>query len=873
MELDILKELNAEQREAVTTTEGYVRVIAGAGSGKTKALTSRYVFIVKELGISTANILCVTFTNKAAREMKKRIRTMIGDNDTALICTFHGFCRQLLREDIHTLHYPNNFIVMDNEDVSSILKIVYEQANISSRQYIYNQAKDMIAKRKSTNEHIKYLLQMDSKEIKDKFLNSQKVEDKIFFGYLYQQRKTFNLDFTDLITFALYILENFKEKREKWQQRMQYVMVDEFQDVSLSQYRIATILSDYHKNLFVVGDPDQTIYSWRGARIEFILNFDKVFSNTKTIFMNTNYRSTENILKVSNSLIDKNENRIKKELNAVKKSKIPVIYNHSKNVFDEARWISEQIKEIKSNGNDYDNICILYRAHYVSRSLEEAFVKEKIPYAIYSGIAFYERKEIKDVLSYLRMVVFEDDLSFVRTINEPKRNFGKKRMEIIQNYAEKNNCSLFNALKVNITEKLIENSKANEFVELIERYQKIYKEMSITDLLIEVLNESGYEAMLRQGGEEERLDNIAELKNSIALYENSAGEETNIEDYLQEIALYTNTDLKEDDDEKVKMMTIHSAKGLEFPYVFITGMNEGIFPSQRANTKEKLEEERRLAYVGYTRAENALFLSDSEGFNYDGTFRYPSRFIFNINKKYLNYNAKLDKNLVDSAEDYINTSESKFIAKSKIVFAVGDRISHGIFGAGIIEKVNLDEAAYIIKFDKSKTSRSISFSAKLSKEANLEKKNINLEKLKAETEAEAKRIEEEKLKAEAEGKKIEEEKLKAEVEAIRIEEEKLRIEAETKKIEEEKRKLEIEARKIEEEKLKIDAEEKMLEELKLKRDAEIQEKKKRIIKEIEEQERIIIQNKFKFFGKGLRIKKSAREKIDTLKNELNRLNN
>ncbi|MEG2743936.1 MAG: UvrD-helicase domain-containing protein, partial [Clostridium sp.] len=788
MESNILKELNAEQREAVTSTEGYVRVIAGAGSGKTKALTSRYVYIVKELGISTANILCVTFTNKAAREMKKRIRAMIGDNDTALICTFHGFCRQLLREDIHTVHYPNNFIVMDGEDTSSILKIVYEQANITSRQYTHKQAKDMINYRKSMMEHIKYMLQMDSKEIKDKFLNSQKVEDKIFFGYLYQQRKTFNLDFIDLITFALYILENFEEKKKKWQQRMQYVMVDEFQDVSSSQYQIATILSNYHKNLFVVGDPDQTIYSWRGARIEFILNFDKVFSNVKTIVMNTNYRSTENILKVSNSLIDKNENRIKKELNAVKKSKIPAIYNHSKNVFDEARWISEKIKEIKSKGNGYEDICILYRAHYVSRSLEEIFMKEKIPYVIYSGVAFYERKEIKDVLSYLRMVVFEDDLSFFRTINEPKRNFGKKRMEIIQGYAEKNNCSLYNALKLNISEKLIVNSKASEFIELIERYQKIYNEMSISDLLSEILNKSGYEAMLRQSGEEDRLDNIAELKNSISLYENGAGEETNIEDYLQEIALYTNTDLKEDDDEKVKMMTIHSAKGLEFPYVFISGMNEGIFPSQKANTKEKLEEERRLAYVAYTRAENALFLSESEGFNYDGNFRYPSRFIFNINKKYLHYNVKLDKNLIDSAEDYINISESKFNMNNKVSFIVGDRISHNIFGTGKIEEVNGEDATYIVKFDKSKTSRSISFSAKLSKETNSEKNNIDLEG------------EKEKLKQGMEAPKTE--KLKAETQAKRIEEDKLKSEVESKIIDVEKLKVEIEAKRIEEEKLK-----------------------------------------------------------------------
>ena len=430
--------------------------------------------------------------------------------------------------------------------------------------------------------------------------------------------------------------------------------------------------------------------------------------------MNTNYRSTENILNASNSLIAKNSNRIKKELKATKKSDVPVMYNHCKDTYDEARWIANQIKEIVDSGEKYNDICILYRAHYVSRSIEEIFIKEKIPYILYSGVEFYQRKEIKDVLSYLRMIVFEDDLSFMRVINEPKRNFGKKRMEIVQNYAEENSCSLFNALKSTIENNLISKSKAYEFIELIEKYKKIYKEMTISDLVTEILNYSGYEAMLRESGEDERLDNLAELKDSIVNYEKSAGEKVYLDDYLQEIALYTNRDLKEEKD-KVKMMTIHTAKGLEFPYVFISSLNEGIFPSKRANTKEKLEEERRLAYVAYTRAEKALFLSESEGVNYDGSFRLPSRFIFNTDKMYLKYCIELNDNLIEDTKEFISVSENKLEGMNRIKFKVGDYVEHDLFGKGIIENIDMDTSCYMIKFDKIETCRNITFTTNLTK--------------------------------------------------------------------------------------------------------------------------------------------------------------
>lgn len=716
---ETLLNLNEEQINAVTTTEGYVRVIAGAGSGKTKALTHRYAYLVNELGISTTNILCATFTNKAANEMKKRIRSMIGDNDTGFICTFHGFCVHLLREDIHAINYPQNFIVMDSEDTESILKIVYENSNIQSRTYTFNMAREDIRKMKTSRNkeqifnHLPYLIDIDIKKLKNEYENAKDVKTKVFLGYIYEQKKCYGLDFDDLITVALYILETNDSKRKKWQERMMYVMVDEFQDVSILNYQLADILSAYHKNLFIVGDSDQTIYSWRGAKVEFILNFDKTHPNTKTILLNKNYRSSPEILNAANSLIKKNEKRIDKDLIAIKGENVPTVFNHAKTTKTEAEWIASQIKNLISNGNHYNDICILYRAHYVSRSIEEIFIKEKIPYVLYSGIEFYKRKEIKDAISYLRMVLYADDLSFQRIINEPKRNIGKKRLSFLKEYSESHQCSLYKALKENLENELFSTTSAANFINTIEKYNKIYNEMRISDIITGILNDSGYESMLRQSGEQERLDNLSELKQSIFEFENTSGEENCLEEYIQNIALFTNLD-KDERQNSIKMMTIHTAKGLEFPYVFVCGLNEGIFPTKHANTQDKLEEERRLAYVAYTRAENALFLSDAEGVNYDGSFRYPSRFIFNTDKAYLNYTVELEDRLINDSNTYIQNDEKR-ITLSNPILKTGDIIQHAVFGKGKIIEVRNDISSYIIKFEKMETTRNINFRTSLHK--------------------------------------------------------------------------------------------------------------------------------------------------------------
>lgn len=707
----ILDGLNEEQKLAVTTTEGFVRIVAGAGSGKTRALTHRFAYLVNELGISTSNILCVTFTNKAANEMKKRIRMMIGDNDTGYINTFHGFCVQELKEDIHVLNYPKNFIIFDTEDVNTILHIVFDDMGLNSKNYTFPTIVDMITERKNREPYLLDILNTSHDELKLKIANARNQQDAIFYRYLYEQKKCFALDFDDLINFTLYILENHEDIRQKWQKRLQYIMVDEFQDVNVRQYRLAQILCEYHQNLFIVGDPDQTIYSWRGARVEYILNFDKEYPTAQTIIMDKNYRSSPNIVHASNSLIKKNKKRIEKTLVPMKQLEIPVIYNHNKTTGQEAEWIANQIRTLQEAGKRLRDMAILYRSHFISRSFEEIFIKQKIQYVIYSGIEFYKRKEIKDVLCYLRMIANADDIAFLRIVNLPKRNIGEKRIVYLKDYADKTNCSLYQALLHNIEDDIFNKTQAKAFTALVEKYKVVYENMKLSELLTDVLNESGYEALLRTNGEQERLDNLAELKQSVYEYERDAGEECALSDYLDKISLYTNLDQKESS-EAVQMMTIHTAKGLEFPYVFVCGLNEGIFPSKHVDSADKMEEERRLAYVAYTRAENALFLSDAEGMNFDGSNRYPSRFIFNVEKTYLNYTVELEDRLIGDANFYIEQNERK-LEGSNQKLKVNDLIRHSVFGVGKILALLEDISCYEILFDQMETTRNISFKIRL----------------------------------------------------------------------------------------------------------------------------------------------------------------
>lgn len=727
----ILNKLNPEQKLAASSTEGYVRVIAGAGSGKTRALAHRFAYLVDELGISPSKIMSVTFTNKAAGEMKKRIRSLIGDQDTAFINTFHGFCVRVLREDINHLNYPKQFVIIDEEDQKSILNEIYSELKLTVKdftyKYVLNKIHDFKSKTPSyvgltTSPDVVELQNLESSRNIEYMDNPDEMLEKIIFRYLLIQRKSYALDFDDLIEFVLFLYSINNNVLEKWQNRLEYIQVDEFQDVSGRQFHLVKILSEIHGNLFVVGDPDQTIYSWRGAKIVYITNFDQYFENVKTIFMNTNYRSSPEILDVSNSLINHNKERIHKDLKPVNSNGIRVLHYHAKSPQGEAQWIAKKINELNV---DLSQIAILYRAHYVSRALEESFIKNEINYVVHSGISFYQRKEIKDVLCYLRLIVLEDDLAFLRVINVPSRGIGTKRLDLLKQYAQQHNVTLYAALKQNINHNLFMRTGAIEFINIIENfkgkyqgdevamigdtYQRddCYQQIKIADIVDNILKNTGYEKMLMTEGDQERLDNIAELKNSILSYETMAGEKVDIEDYLTKIALFTSTDAHETK-AGVKLMTIHTAKGLEFPFVFVCGLNEGIFPSSRTRNRADLEEERRLAYVAFTRAENMLFLTDAEGFKHDGGTRYPSRFIFNIQSELIDREGVIDAGFAQQAQQEIEISEQLIDNhQQNIVYNVGDQIKHTIFGDGVIVSVNEDTKDYVIKFDNCATNRNI----------------------------------------------------------------------------------------------------------------------------------------------------------------------
>ncbi|WP_419037653.1 ATP-dependent helicase [Phascolarctobacterium faecium] len=715
---NILQGLNASQLEAVTSTEGFIRVIAGAGSGKTRALARRFAYLVNEIGILPGNILCVTFTNKSANEMRQRIHNLTGDNDTGYISTFHSFCVSVLQEDSHALQYPKSFLVLDNSDIDSMLKIIYEERGLTLRNMTFSKARDMIEIRKLIKEPEYYLdmLNMSLDTLRQKYLTATEPSDIIFYGYLYQEKKCFGLDYNDLIKFTLYIFEQNEAVKIKWQQRLEYIMIDEFQDIDELQYKLMSVLCGYHKNLFIVGDPDQTIYTWRGANVRYLLDFDKIFPSVKTIMMMQNYRSTPQIVSVVNDLIDKNKFRIKKNLMPTIADGRKVICHHADTSEREAMWIAEQIQALHGEGTSYREITVLYRAHYITRIVEEVFLREKIPYAIYSGVQFFNRMEIKDALAYLRLIAYKDDLAFLRVVNVPKRNLGERRIKFLQEYAVKHQCSLYISLETNLDNEIFKGTKAAQFVALIENFAANYAERQISELLAAILNESGYEKMLRTEGSQERLDNLAELKQSVYEYETSCGEESTLEHYLSHVALFTNSDAADNSD-KVKLMTVHSAKGLEFPYVFLCAMNEGVFPSKKTDTIQKMEEERRLAFVAMTRAQKGLYLSEAEGRNFDGSPRYPSRFLLDIEPALLDYTQKPQEGLIRETKDYLVINE-RYLAdeENQSSLAVGQRVKHSIFGSGTVVDVDLIKAAHLVKFDNIDTPRSISFRAKLEKD-------------------------------------------------------------------------------------------------------------------------------------------------------------
>ncbi len=711
---EYLEGLNEAQQEAVTATEGVIRVIAGAGSGKTRALSSRFAFLVNEIGILPGNILCVTFTNKSANEMRQRIHRLTGDQDTGYINTFHGFCVSVLQEDSHAVQYPKSFLVLDNSDIDAMLKMIYEERGLTLREMTFAKARDMIEilKLKERPDYYLDMITMSLEVLEQKYRSAVTPKDIIFYGYLYQEKKCFGLDYNDLITFTLYIFDQNPDIRRKWQERLEYIMIDEFQDIDGLQYRLMKVLCGHHRNLFVVGDPDQTIYTWRGANVRYLLDFDRDFPEVKTIMMMDNYRSSPEILAAANSLIEKNGSRMAKELIPHCPGGPRVECHLGKNAAGEARWIAGRIQKLHEEGTDYRDITILYRAHYVTRTVEEALLAEKIPYTIYSGVQFFGRAEIKDALSYLRMIAYQDDLSFLRIANVPRRNLGERRMRFLREYADSRGCTLYQALTATVEDPIFQGTRARQFLSLVETYRQRVEERQISELLSALLNDSGYEEMLRTEGSQERLDNLAELKQSVYEYETTCGEESMLEHYLSHVALFSNSDAAGTGD-KVKLMTVHASKGLEFPHVFLCGMNEGIFPSRKVRTLEGMEEERRLAFVAMTRAERGVYLSEAAGSNLDGSPRYPSRFLLDVDQKLLDYTEPVPEGLIGEVRTYLKLSAREMAMEEASLYEPGQRVRHRIFGEGTVLEADREKRAHVIQFDELETPRRISFRVEL----------------------------------------------------------------------------------------------------------------------------------------------------------------
>ena len=718
--MNIFANLNDKQTQAVRETEGYVRVIAGAGSGKTKLLVSRYAYLVTEYGIDPSHILCVTFTNKAAGEMKKRIAKLIGPEYTSsFICTYHGFCARLLRENPEKLFLTKGFQIIDTYQQKTLLEEIYQKYELKLDWANFQNILKKIAQKK---QDISYVSRMADSGKVQLLSEIQTLDDQIIEEYMQRQKAVYSLDFTDMIMYALYLLTSDEEVREKWQNRLNYIQVDEFQDSSSTEMQLVDILSGKYKNLMIVGDPDQNIYEWRGSDVKLLVNFDKNHPGTQTIILNQNYRSTPQILNCANTLIEKNALRLKKDLFTKSSGGAFVTHVHSKTEESEVEKIVKEIQRIKKTENkSFSDFAVLYRSGFLSRIVERKLVEENIPYEIYGGVKFYQRMEILDVVAYLRLIAFNDDLSFKRIVNTPRRKFGRARVSALERIRENNevtlfeenlqNKTLYEVLKTHLSDAAFNGSGGAQFVSIIENLKAQKDFLKISELVNKVCIDTGYEQYIRELGDEERLENLAEFKRIANEFENGFGEEINLEGFLQQIALMSSEDTDKPA-EAVKLMTIHSSKGLEFPVVFIIGFSEGVFPSSRTIEERKklgLEEERRLFYVAITRAQEILYLMDSEGMSQNGIKKLPSRFLFEIGEQNYKRVGNISEDLADEAFGYIRKLDLSMTEELPPSQSNGEQfVEHHIFGRGKVLDYDAKRKVYTVSFENMSLPRSIS---------------------------------------------------------------------------------------------------------------------------------------------------------------------
>ena len=676
--MNMLDGLNKEQKEAVLHKEGPCLVLAGAGSGKTKVLTTRIANMIND-GIYSGNILAITFTNKAAKEMRDRISNMV-ENNYAFVGTFHSFGLRIIRENTEKLGLTSNFTIIDSDDVSSVIKKIMKELDISTKEYSVSYIRNKIS-------FIKNEMLSDSEV--DKYLNSppEKVAVKVYREYEKVLKRNNAVDFDDLLKRPVELFMQNDDILDKYQEKYRYILIDEYQDTNEVQYKLVKLLASKYRNLFVVGDVNQSIYGFRWSNYKNILNFEKDYPDSKSITLNQNYRSTNTILNAANSVIKNNVERKEVNLYSTFGDGVKIKYFRGNDEKDEVKLVIDEIKKLLDEGYDYNDFAILYRTNAQSRNVEDAILKVNWPYRVVGSYYFYKRKEIKDLLCYLRLISnHQDDVSLERVINVPKRGIGDTSINNLRSLARDNNECMF---------KCLSKPKEVEFKKLILELTEDAKDLDLTELIDVVLEKSGMKEELEKEHTLEadiRLENLMEFKSITENYQKETGT-VNLEDFLEDISIVADSSEHETLDNAVTLMTMHAAKGLEFKVVFLIGMEEGIMPhSMSLNEESELEEERRLCYVGITRAKERLYITNAKRRMLFGntSMNPPSRFI-----------REIDSNLIEKEESKTENkvfNKTNFYEGDRIDYKHGEIVMHASFGKGVV--VDNDERFVTVAFDK-----------------------------------------------------------------------------------------------------------------------------------------------------------------------------
>jgi len=711
--------LNEEQRKAVLHKEGPLLILAGAGSGKTSTMTHRIAHLIKEEGVEPYNIFAVTFTNKAAKEMVERVERLLGESTGVWISTFHSAALRILRGYAEVLGYEKDFVVYDPTDQKTVIKNAIKERGLDDKKYTPNYVLSIISECKEKAINAEEYLRLNGDNFRTKPIY------ELYADYEKVLKKNNAMDFDDLLLNVVKLFEKDEEALLKYQKRFKYVMVDEYQDTNFIQYRFIKMIAEAHNNICVVGDDDQCIYEWRGANIRNILEFEKDFDNTKVIKLEQNYRSDGNILAAAHSVIARNSKRKNKKLWTNKESGEKIRYYRAENEKEEARFIAAEIDRLNSLDMDYKDFAILYRTNAQSRTFEEALSAKGVPYRVLGGVRYYDRKEIKDMMSYMRLVLnTSDDVALVRIINEPKRGVGDRTVEKLRTLASVNDESLFNTLlDTEVVESLSAKASqgVSELVSVISEYNKEKENLRVSDIYDALMVRTGYLKGLEDQNTVEsdgRIENMLEFKSVIVDFEKD-DPELSLADFMERIALMADIDNHDASEDAVTLMTMHSAKGLEFPVVFIPGMEDGLFPGWRALDKEGgVEEERRLCYVGMTRARERLYLLSSEMRTLYGKTDYTreSQFLREVDKSLLTGDAvyekkaknNMDRNWSDgySEETPFKPFDQLKYAKQEVKntanassqnFSAGNKVNHAKFGDGIV--IEQDTGTVSVMFD------------------------------------------------------------------------------------------------------------------------------------------------------------------------------